>query len=284
MQQKYNAYKQITLSAKTNRGCYWSNFALEVLNHIESYTVAQYGDFPTDQLTKWTVDDIVTAIKKYVNRAGNNARGFDEEKRDCLKIAHYAQELYDRREAESEVDGSVPADDEPEEVSENESNCVTLGEAKQDIFGDIALGIKHKFRLILPNNKHDLAVVLWDSAKAYREKISPNRISIAKFLAATPSTGRNYTRLGPQSLGSLHFLSGCWNINVVGHEFFHVIMHIMRLQKKFGKVMDKNQVEDAFAMLFGQSLDYITKELWEHDPPKDGNLNNAGTCPETGEC
>lgn len=74
----------------SNRYNMWEDFAKEVGDHIEVYTVPQYGDFPTDQLTEWELSDLTTTIKRYANRMGKNARGVEEDKRDMLKIAHYA--------------------------------------------------------------------------------------------------------------------------------------------------------------------------------------------------
>ena len=68
----------------------WQDFAREVGDHVESYTVPQYGDYPTDQLTEWTLEDLKTTLKRYANRMGSNQRGSDDQKLDMLKIAHYA--------------------------------------------------------------------------------------------------------------------------------------------------------------------------------------------------
>lgn len=72
----------------------WADFAKETGDHIESYTVSQYGDYPSDPLTDWTLEDIATAIRKYANRMGKNARGHVEDVRDMLKIAHFACTAY----------------------------------------------------------------------------------------------------------------------------------------------------------------------------------------------
>lgn len=68
----------------------WQDFAKEVGDHIETYTVPQYGDYPNDQLTEWSLDDIKTSLKRYVNRMGNNQRGEKDQLLDFLKIANYA--------------------------------------------------------------------------------------------------------------------------------------------------------------------------------------------------
>lgn len=71
----------------------------KVKDHIEDYTVPQYGDYPDDQMTGWEVRDFEREIQKYANRMGRNARGPEEAKRDLLKIIHYAAELYLAQEA-----------------------------------------------------------------------------------------------------------------------------------------------------------------------------------------
>lgn len=74
----------------SQRGIQWLDFGVKVYNHVEQYTVPQYGDMPNDQASEFTVEDIKAQLKRYVNRIGTNARGEGEAFRDCLKIAHYA--------------------------------------------------------------------------------------------------------------------------------------------------------------------------------------------------
>jgi len=74
----------------SNRFRMWQDFAREVGDHIETYTIPQYGDYPDDQLSTWTLEDFATTIKRYSNRMGKNVRGLEEDKRDMLKISHYA--------------------------------------------------------------------------------------------------------------------------------------------------------------------------------------------------
>ena len=69
----------------------WREFAQAVEDHIRDYTIPQYGDYPHDQMSRFTDDDIKTSIARYENRRGKGARGIAEEMRDCLKIAHYYQ-------------------------------------------------------------------------------------------------------------------------------------------------------------------------------------------------
>ena len=71
----------------------WEDFSFEVQDHIENYTVPQYGDYPKDQMTSFTVDEFLMNMKRYLNRIGRDARGKENSILDCRKIAHYACEL-----------------------------------------------------------------------------------------------------------------------------------------------------------------------------------------------
>jgi len=75
---------------QSNRATQWANFSLEVYNHIENYTVPQYGDFPNDQANNFKVRDVVQNMRRYLNRMETNQRGTVERHRDCYKLAHYA--------------------------------------------------------------------------------------------------------------------------------------------------------------------------------------------------
>ena len=68
----------------------WMDFAVDVAEHIEKYTVPQYGDLPDDQASGFSIEDIQTNMRRYINRVGRNARGEAEALRDCYKLAHYA--------------------------------------------------------------------------------------------------------------------------------------------------------------------------------------------------
>ena len=78
----------------STRGSEWLNFSGEVYNHVETYTVPQYGDKGSDQCTEFTVQDFQTQIKKYANRMGRNSRP-GQDKLDLIKICHYCQMLHD---------------------------------------------------------------------------------------------------------------------------------------------------------------------------------------------
>lgn len=73
----------------SNRGKDWLLFSMQVLNHIENYTVPQYGDAPDDQIEKYSIETCLTQVEKYINRYGKVSE--DRQNRDFLKMAHYVQ-------------------------------------------------------------------------------------------------------------------------------------------------------------------------------------------------
>ena len=68
----------------------WNEFAAKVADHIENYTVPQYGDAPDDNVEAWSAQDCIAQIQKYAARFGNNQHTGQEEL-DLMKIAHYTQ-------------------------------------------------------------------------------------------------------------------------------------------------------------------------------------------------
>jgi hypothetical protein len=80
----------------TNRGSEWLEFSDKVLFHVDKYTVNQYGDAPDDEVEQWTPEDCVRSIAKYIARFGKNQRGLEDQKRDMLKIAHFACFTYNK--------------------------------------------------------------------------------------------------------------------------------------------------------------------------------------------
>ena len=73
----------------------WNEFAAKVADHIENYTVPQYGDAPNDNVESWSAADCIAQVQKYAARFGNNQRTGQEEL-DLMKIAHYAQLAHDK--------------------------------------------------------------------------------------------------------------------------------------------------------------------------------------------
>ena len=88
MNKTYDWESDYTLTPTTNRGREWARFAVAVLEHIETYTVPQYGDGPLDELEEWSAEDCVRAAQKYSRRFGRNQRD-GQETLDCQKAAHY---------------------------------------------------------------------------------------------------------------------------------------------------------------------------------------------------
>ena len=78
-----------------SRAAEWEVFSVTVLNHVQNYTVPQYGDYPDDQVTGWTVEDCIKNIAKYANRFGKQQRK-GQERLDLMKIAHYACLAYNK--------------------------------------------------------------------------------------------------------------------------------------------------------------------------------------------
>lgn len=84
---------KITLSANSARGMDWMVFAAAVLEHIENYTVKQYGDSGKDLASGYTPEDSLRSASKYIARFGRNVRE-GEQARDFFKLAHCAQLAY----------------------------------------------------------------------------------------------------------------------------------------------------------------------------------------------
>ena len=73
----------------------WKWFSEIMINHIDNYTVPQYGDRPDDEVADWTPEACVFAIRKYLSRFGKQSRR-GEQQLDLLKMAHFTQILYDK--------------------------------------------------------------------------------------------------------------------------------------------------------------------------------------------
>lgn len=77
-------------SQPSNKAKEFEAFSKEVINHIETYAVPQYGDYPNDLIKETTIEDIVHDMQRYLHRMKTNARGAKEVERDFLKLGHYA--------------------------------------------------------------------------------------------------------------------------------------------------------------------------------------------------
>lgn len=52
----------------------WNEFAAKVADHIENYTVPQYGDAPNDNVESWSAQGCIDQVQKYAARFGTNQR------------------------------------------------------------------------------------------------------------------------------------------------------------------------------------------------------------------
>ena len=90
-----NAYKAENKKDISERGIDWMMFAMKVMDHIENYTVPQYGDKGNDLCSEQNCDECVNQAKKYMSRYGRNSREGQQEL-DFLKAANYIQMAYEK--------------------------------------------------------------------------------------------------------------------------------------------------------------------------------------------
>lgn len=79
----------------SKRGYDWIDFSSKVVRHIEEYTVPQYGDKGSDNITEWTAEDCFKQVERYLQRRKTNQRA-GQTKLDLLKMTHYIQMAYDK--------------------------------------------------------------------------------------------------------------------------------------------------------------------------------------------
>lgn len=78
----------------------WNAFSKQVNLHIDQYTKVQYGNPEgNEQADHFTIDECWANLGRYYNRRNSAVRGNKERLRDILKIAHYAQFIYDKLKA-----------------------------------------------------------------------------------------------------------------------------------------------------------------------------------------
>jgi len=70
------------------------DFTMKTIQHINTYVIPQYGDFPDKTIAKFTPEKIQGRLEAYVDRIGKSSRGPEDALMDCLKIAHFACYLY----------------------------------------------------------------------------------------------------------------------------------------------------------------------------------------------
>ena len=68
-------------------------------------------------------------------------------------------------------------------------------------------------------------------------------------------------------VGSIHFVRGKWDMEVVAHECLHAIAHYIRAtgSKAIGHWTDNMEKEEAICYPFGKLVDEIYRKLWELD-------------------
>jgi len=71
------------------------SFTARVIEHIENYTVSQYGDKGQDICTEYSIEECLRQAEKYIKRYGKNAREGQQEL-DFLKAAHFIQMGYEK--------------------------------------------------------------------------------------------------------------------------------------------------------------------------------------------
>lgn len=86
--------KRIDVPEPSLRGREWIEFATTMLEHIERYTVPQYGDRGEDLASEYTAEDCIKQVNKYLKRFGKNQRP-GQQRLDLLKMAHYIQMAHD---------------------------------------------------------------------------------------------------------------------------------------------------------------------------------------------
>ena len=107
LNKKLNFQDRTGYARKTSkRGFNFMMFACEVLDHIEEYTIPQYGDEGEDQVSEWTVEDCLKAVKRYIARYGRNSRE-GQQSLDFKKMAHFVQLAAENHEKLSQEEGAT---------------------------------------------------------------------------------------------------------------------------------------------------------------------------------
>ena len=70
------------------RGLEWLTFSDSVMEHVEKYTVPQYGDKGEDNVSEWSAEECFKQVEKYLKRRKTNQRS-GQNRLDILKAAHY---------------------------------------------------------------------------------------------------------------------------------------------------------------------------------------------------
>lgn len=70
------------------RGLEWLSFSDSVFEHVENYTVKQYGDKGKDNVSDWSAEECFKLVEKYLKRRNSNQRP-GQRRLDIFKAAHY---------------------------------------------------------------------------------------------------------------------------------------------------------------------------------------------------
>lgn len=90
---------EIELTTNSDRALDFADFAEKVCDHIDNYSVPQYGDKGEDEASDYTAEDCIKAAKKYLARYGRAQRE-NEQFLDLIKAAHYIQMAADKNNEE----------------------------------------------------------------------------------------------------------------------------------------------------------------------------------------
>lgn len=97
-----------------------------------------------------------------------------------------------------------------------------------------------------------------------------------------PWTRVGYTRRVHPKLGEIHFASGAWTVDLVAHEVFHAVSHIMNyigpagdecVQRAQGPRFSTGNAQEDVAYVMGHMTRNIFDWLWEVDPSGRPRLN-----------
>ena len=105
----------------------WLEFSERVATHLREYTVPQYGDVGEDLITNYTTEQCVEQVVKYARRYGSQSREGQQEL-DFVKIAHYVQCAWEKRNNTENEDDDVYVLTDLDGVDDSE-NCEYIAES-----------------------------------------------------------------------------------------------------------------------------------------------------------
>lgn len=114
-------------------------------------------------------------------------------------------------------------------------------------------------------------VFLWPDRETFRDKMADGQgadgLHHPHPYCAEGLIFRKYTPL--KVIGSIHFVRGKWDLEVVSHECLHAVSHYVRATgaKPLGHRSDDMEKEEALCHPFGRLVDEIYRKLWELDTP-----------------